>query len=81
MCGVYLFERSNLACNFQRKSASELEVAKDSDNRLLLFATLEGNLVAIDKTSGEIKWKIKDSMEIYQRKKGVLIYYIKLQSQ
>ncbi|XP_060523248.1 serine/threonine-protein kinase/endoribonuclease IRE1 [Cylas formicarius] len=36
------------------------ELAKEIDDRLLIFTTLDGTLAAVEKYSGEIKWKIKN---------------------
>lgn len=36
------------------------DIAEELDGRLLLFATLDGTLVAVDQQNGQIKWKIKD---------------------
>ncbi|KAF5287499.1 hypothetical protein FQA39_LY04127 [Lamprigera yunnana] len=36
------------------------DIAKELDDRLLLFSTLEGNLYAIDQQSGKVQWKFKD---------------------
>ncbi|KAK4874212.1 hypothetical protein RN001_013572 [Aquatica leii] len=36
------------------------DIAKELDDRLLLFSTLEGNLIAVEQHSGKVQWKIKD---------------------
>ncbi|XP_022905104.2 serine/threonine-protein kinase/endoribonuclease IRE1 [Onthophagus taurus] len=36
------------------------ELAHESDDRLLLFSTLDGNLHAVEKQTGKIKWRIND---------------------
>ncbi|CAG9763228.1 unnamed protein product [Ceutorhynchus assimilis] len=46
--------------NNDESSEQKFELAQEQDNRLLLLATLDGSLIAVDKYDGAIKWKIKD---------------------
>ncbi|KAL3272858.1 hypothetical protein HHI36_014319 [Cryptolaemus montrouzieri] len=65
-CLIFLFVASklNFALNDEIKTEQNQDkttaVAPENDDRLLLFATLDGTLVRVDRTSGSIKWKIKD---------------------
>ncbi|KAK9885458.1 hypothetical protein WA026_010953 [Henosepilachna vigintioctopunctata] len=67
-CLVFLFisVKLNFALNDEIKtepnhdSDKSTAVAHENDDRLLLFATLDGTLINVDQTSGGIKWKIKD---------------------
>ncbi|XP_018577852.1 serine/threonine-protein kinase/endoribonuclease ire-1, partial [Anoplophora glabripennis] len=36
------------------------DIAEEGDDRLLLFATLDGTLTAIEQQTGKIRWKIKE---------------------
>ncbi|XP_065159273.1 serine/threonine-protein kinase/endoribonuclease IRE1 [Atheta coriaria] len=47
------------------------DIAKETDARLLLFSTLNGNLYAIDQETGSVKWKIRDRPIITVPKDGV----------
>lgn len=47
---------------FQSLKNDTTDIASEKDVRLLVFATLEGNLIAIEQQTGRIRWKIKDSM-------------------
>lgn len=44
----------------QPKGEKTTEVAPENDDRLLLFATLDGSLVNIDRITGNVKWDVKD---------------------
>lgn len=46
--------------NFQKNVNEGTALATEPDNRLLLFSTIEGNLVAIEQQTGIVKWKLKD---------------------
>ncbi|XP_066254713.1 serine/threonine-protein kinase/endoribonuclease IRE1-like [Euwallacea similis] len=41
-------------------SKPKYELSEECDDRILVIATLDGTLVAVDKHNGDIKWKIKD---------------------
>ncbi|XP_044759488.1 serine/threonine-protein kinase/endoribonuclease IRE1 [Coccinella septempunctata] len=44
----------------EQKSDKTTAVAPENDDRLLLFATLDGSLVNVDRITGYIKWDVKD---------------------
>lgn len=58
--GNIIFKISIILIGFEQKTTGT-ELAHGQDERLLLFATLSGNLVAMEQQTGRIRWKIKDS--------------------
>lgn len=44
----------------QKIDGLNTELAKESDERLLVYATLDGTFAALDKQTGKVLWKIKD---------------------
>ncbi|XP_044252297.1 serine/threonine-protein kinase/endoribonuclease IRE1-like [Tribolium madens] len=44
----------------KREKIATTELAHETDERLLVFATLSGDLVGVESQTGRIRWKIKD---------------------
>lgn len=48
---------------------------QDKDDRLLIFATLDGTLTAVEQQTGIVRWKIKESKTQYKYCIGTQSYF------